>query len=255
MKTLNSKNILIVGASSQLGQLVFQELLDNNTNIILSSRRTSEIQSAIDSTSIPTKASVDVYPVDISDQNSINDLVKFVNNRFSKLDILINLSGIVSYKPIHELTNKEVDITIQTNLVGPILLLKSFLPLMQPSNYKVIAQIGSLAGARVGHKNFSIYSAAKEGLIGFFRSLVPELEPLGYKLLLIRPAGFNSKAPFNAIGANKLVEKFKKSKLDSISNVASGIVTAIQHPNLNSFEEKFMVFPTELSKSLYYGNK
>jgi short-subunit dehydrogenase len=250
MKSLfnyKKSHCLVVGASSGLGLEVTKELLDRGAGVIAASRDTKcllEIKKEYLS-----RGELHVFRVDITDSLQIDRLTKFSLKIFSNIDLLINTVGIVAYKPFLRLTDSEIKTVIDVNLTSAILLIKKILPLMIGSKgKKYIVQIGSLAGIKVGHANFSVYSASKEGLAGLFRSLVSEFKENRIKFILVCPTGIKTNIIKNAIGGKELAKKFLRSSLDSPRAVACGI---LDHLDNNLCDGGIRLLPTVKSKQAY----
>ena len=85
---------------------------------------------------------------DVRVQNDIASAVNEGMKKFGRIDILFNNAGICAYGLAHELTEKEWDAMVDTNLKGPWLVSKAIIPHMIQQKSGVIINNSSVAGLR-----------------------------------------------------------------------------------------------------------
>lgn len=250
MNKFSGKTCVVVGSTSGLGQALALNFLNLGARVIFVGRNHNtfpKIKARLPS-SFHSRAFF--LKCDITKFQDIVRLAANVKNQNGTIDLLALTAGLAAYKPFSDLTPQEIETVYATNLLGPTQVIRQFLPLFShTSSQKWIIQVGSMAGFAVGHQFFSIYSASKQGLVGLFRSLLPELTPLGIKPLLVVTAGFKSELAQKSIGAAALTAKFKHSTLDSLEDVARGIVSALTAGT--PLVEDFILLPTPLSQKTY----
>lgn len=135
-----------------------------------------------------------VINLDLTDDDSIRQVVSVTVKRFGKIAVLINNAGVLYNKPLNDSSFAEIDEQLTVNLTGMIKLTREFLPYLQES----IINIGSRLGS-VPKKNFSIYAASKFGARGFTRSLAKEFPQL--RIFTVNPALTATKMT-NFVGMN-----------------------------------------------------
>ena len=112
--------------------------------------------------------------MDVRDQKSVDAGIRRIQDRFGKIDIVVNNAGISAVTPIDaEDTAAWMDI-IQTNIMGTYYVTRAAVPNI-PEGGRVI-MISSVLG-KFGVPGYTAYCAAKTGLIGFTRALALELAP------------------------------------------------------------------------------
>ncbi|MGZ3649369.1 MAG: SDR family NAD(P)-dependent oxidoreductase, partial [Syntrophales bacterium] len=112
--------------------------------------------------------------LDVRDEGSIKRLVKSVTERFSSLDILINVAGVLAEKPLMEQSAEDTANQVGVNLLGLINVTRSFLPLLQMQKEAVIVNIASGLAKEV-LPELTVYCATKWGVRGFTRAIALEL--------------------------------------------------------------------------------
>ncbi len=106
--------------------------------------------------------------------------------RFGRIDVLVNNAGVEYARPFEEFTDEQWQNLLDVNLHGAIRLMRAVLPHL-PSPGGVIVNVAS-ALALGGCPSFSIYSAAKAGMIGLTQSLAWELAPRKIRVVAVAPA-------------------------------------------------------------------
>ena len=110
--------------------------------------------------------------------------------RFGTIDVLINNAGYGYRAAVEEGVPKEVDQLFQTNLFGPIALIKAVLPIMRKNHRGTIANVSSIAalGAALGS---GYYAATKSALESISEALRGN-EGLGNPCMIIEPGAFRT---------------------------------------------------------------
>jgi len=113
---------------------------------------------------------------DVSDAESVSEMVDVVESTEGTVDILVNNAGISSQSPLHEMPVEMWDEMIRVNLRGVFLSTRHALPGMLESPGGKIINIASQMGFK-GSPEAVHYSASKGGVIAFTRALAREVAP------------------------------------------------------------------------------
>ncbi|MHB1432237.1 MAG: SDR family NAD(P)-dependent oxidoreductase [Streptosporangiaceae bacterium] len=110
------------------------------------------------------------YSVDIRDADSVRQVADRIRNDLGAPWLLVNAAGVFSIQFVTDLREEEWDRILDTNLKGPFLTCREFLPAMIEAHDGCIVNIASTAGVRGGRKR-AAYCASKGGLVLLTRSL------------------------------------------------------------------------------------
>ena len=110
--------------------------------------------------------------------------------RFGRLDVLVNNAGVSPVAPLEETEARSIRLTIDVNLVGPLLGMQAVLPLMREHGGSIV-NISSAAGL-VGYADRAPYSASKWGLRGATRSVAREFGRHGIRVNTICPGAVDT---------------------------------------------------------------
>ncbi|MBP9794096.1 MAG: SDR family oxidoreductase [Flavobacterium sp.] len=174
-----SKVVLITGGSSGIGKSI-GEFLHAKGFIVYGTSRN------------PEKITNSVFPLlvlDVRNVTSIKNAIAEVISKSGRLDVVINNAGVGITGPIEEIPTEEIKNNFETNLFGPIEVMKAVLPQMRSQKSGLIINITSIAGY-MGLPYRGIYSASKGALELVTEAMRMETKPFGIHLTNIAPGDF-----------------------------------------------------------------
>lgn len=182
------KTWLITGCSSGIGAGIAKAVLKSGDNAVVTARNKDKVMDLVKD--YPESALA--VSLDVCDTNSIKEAVKLANDKFGTVDVLVNNAGYGYRSAVEEGEVDAVATLYQTNLFGPIELMKAVLPKMRAQKSGFILNVTSIAAARsaVGSGYYASSKAAFELLTN---GLAKELAPLGIKAMVIQPGAFRTR--------------------------------------------------------------
>lgn len=176
-----NKIIVVTGASSGIGQSTAVKLQEIGHTVVWVSRH-AETDEYINSL---LKGESVCKDTDVADEESVSALFKFVDERFGKIDSLINCAGYVEPEGLFSTTLENWRKTIDINLTGTFLCCKRASLLMKHFGGKII-NVASTAGL-TPRPGWAAYAAAKSGVINFSSAIAEELAAYNIKIFVICP--------------------------------------------------------------------
>jgi NAD(P)-dependent dehydrogenase (short-subunit alcohol dehydrogenase family) len=174
---LKDKIVLITGTGSQIGygKGIAMTLAQEGCDIISADiDLKGATQTAAEVEALGRKALA--LKVDVTNRDSVDDMVKKSLERFGRIDILVNNAGVSSvWKPFVNMTKKDWDYDIQVNLYGQMNVAQSVLPHMIA---RKAGRIINTSGGQ-GIPGISLYGAAKGAIVQWSRALAKEVAPQG----------------------------------------------------------------------------
>jgi NAD(P)-dependent dehydrogenase (short-subunit alcohol dehydrogenase family) len=154
---------LVTGGSSGIGLAIARMLRDEGFSLTLASRTRPKVEAAA--------AELGAHPVeaDVSGDDDCRRLVQEHTERWGRLDVLVNSAGVGFLGRIDELPTKRLDLQLDVNLRGLMLVTAAALPLLREARGLVV-NLSSIAAVTPG-PGLPVYSAAKAGVVAFTRSL------------------------------------------------------------------------------------
>ncbi|MCX7547712.1 SDR family oxidoreductase [Xanthomarina sp. F1114] len=174
-----SKVVLITGGSSGIGKSVGEFLIQKGFIVYGTSRS-------------PEKYPESKFPIvglDVTKNNTITEAIKAVLSKEGHIDVLINNAGVGITGPIEEIPEAEIKNNFETNLFGPINVIKAVLPSMRAHGSGLIINITSIAGY-MGLPYRGIYSASKGAFELVTEAFRMELKDFNIKMTNVAPGDF-----------------------------------------------------------------
>ncbi|MEO0898484.1 MAG: SDR family oxidoreductase [Bacteroidota bacterium] len=185
---MQEKIALVTGSNRGIGLAVVEELSSLGIRTILTSRKKDDGLKAVQSLKNPSK--VIHHLLDVSSQDSVDRIQKFVEDEFGRLDILVNNAGI-NYDTWQQTINADMKVvseTLDTNLLGPWRMAKAFIPMMKSQGYGRIVNVSSGSGALTGMGGGTpAYGISKAGLNALTIKLASELSGSGILVNAVCP--------------------------------------------------------------------
>jgi NAD(P)-dependent dehydrogenase (short-subunit alcohol dehydrogenase family) len=182
---LSGKVAIVSGATKGLGYDMALALANAGADIVVVSRTESDCKKvAKEIENLGRKALTN--PCDVTNSDSIAQLVQNTINVFGKIDILVNNAGVAFTKPAEDLTEDDWDRVVDTNLKAVFLLSQAVGREMIKQKYGRIINIGSIFGL-VGEKSILPYLASKGGVIQITKGLALEWAKYNIQVNCIAP--------------------------------------------------------------------
>ena len=172
MEKLSGKKVVVAGATGGIGSSLVKLLVQSGAEVFITGRNNEKLSIIAAAHGIPASH---LLAIDISNGAEMELLAGTVLSQMGTPDILINLAGIGIIKPMEQLSLDDFSRSIQTNLVGAFLFVKSFLPAMKEVKKGLIINVPGVLG-KVPMAGAAAYSASKYGIVGMMQSIREELK-------------------------------------------------------------------------------
>ena len=188
------KVAVVLGGSSGIGFAASRRLHDEGATVVMASRRVDVGVAA--AASFASEQAL-FHKTDITVRTELDALFAITNERFGRLDVLINSAGAAILGPVGALQSKHWHHLINVNLHGVFEACQSALPHLRAT---VAAGLGSGAAivnvtsisASAGDRGMPAYNAAKAGALNFTRSLALELAPEKIRVNAVSPGAVDT---------------------------------------------------------------
>jgi len=185
MPQAEKRTALVTGANKGIGFEIARQLAEQKITVLMGARDEASGQQA---SARLAEEGLDVHPIfiDVTQSASIHSAVGRIQDKFRRLDVLVNNAGIMvdPQTGILELSPAVLQNTLETNAFGPLLLSQACVPLMQANGYGRIVNMASTLGSLTdivhpdspyGEVQAAAYRLSKTLLNGITAMLAKEL--------------------------------------------------------------------------------
>ena len=187
---LNGKTAVIIGGTSGIGRALSHGLAEAGADVIASSRRAEQVEETAKEIEERGRQTLRVTS-DVSDKNSLQNLLDECLNKFGKVDILINCAGRTKRAPTLDFDETDWSDIIETNLTGTLRACQVFGRQMLERKYGRIVNIASLS-TFVALFEVAAYAASKAAVASLTKSLAVEWAKHGVNVNAIAPGVFKT---------------------------------------------------------------
>lgn len=244
MQDLAGKVAVVTGGGSGIGRAMALAFADEGAHVAIADVEIGPANAVADEVRAKGVKAI-AEKVDVTDRAAMGAFADRTVAELGSVDILCNNAGVVTFKPVPQMTDADWDWVVGVDLIGVIYGLQAFLPKMVAQgrgghivNTSSIA--GMIAGATPG---IASYTTAKFGVVGLSESIALDLEPINIGVSVLCPGGVRTQIA--AAGRNRpaqyggpeeanrpLVSSMQQIGLDP-ADVARLVVRAIKENQLH----------------------
>lgn len=185
---LDGRVAVITGASKGLGKQMAEALAEAGATVALVAR-SDELLQGVRAEIVGGGGKAYAFVADVSVEADVAALAEAIRKQIGVPDILINNAGINIRKPLHEYTLEEWRRVMSTNIDGPFLCTRAFVPGMMEKKFgRIINMASTMAHVSLPHR--AAYSGSKFAVLGMTKALALELAPYNITANAISPGPF-----------------------------------------------------------------
>jgi NADP-dependent 3-hydroxy acid dehydrogenase YdfG len=229
MSNLNGKVVIITGASSGIGEATARLLAKKGAKVVLGARRIDRL-TAITKDIHADGGIAEYQALDVTQRSQLEAIVKFAQNKFDRVDVLINNAGVMPLSALDQLKVDEWDRMIDVNIKGVLYGIAAVLPVMKAQKSGQIINISSIGGHTVS-PTAAVYCATKFAVGAISEGLRQEVGG-DIRVTVISPGVTESELAdsISDEAARKGMQAFRKISIPAEA-IARSILFAIAQPN------------------------
>lgn len=232
-----NKTVIITGSGAGIGKATAIAFAREGANVVVNSvsESAADVRDMIldVQSNNGSKAGVIFVRGDISDSDTVRDIVKKSVSEFGTVDVLVNCAGIVLGGTPLDTKEEDWDKMMKVNVKGCFLMIREVLPIMLESQSGAIVNVSSVA-AQKGLKNRFGYSASKGAMLSMTRAVAAEYVDKGIRCNAICPGTILTPslqyridtAPDPAAQAMDFMKRQPIGRLGAPEEIAQGILFA-----------------------------
>jgi len=220
-KQLASKVAIVTGASRGIGRAISVALAQEAATVILAARSIRELQETADQVT-EAGGKAEIVVTELTEEESIKNLVKTTGEKFDRMDILVNNAGVTHSAGLEQTTTEDWEHCMKVNARAPFILCREALGLLRKSEAGYIINIASVVGVK-GYPLQSAYTSSKHALRGMTISLAEELKGSNIRVHLLCPGGVDTEL------VQKVRPDIKKDELMQPEEIAELVLYLVTH--------------------------
>jgi len=177
----------ITGTSRGFGRSFAESALGRGDQVAATARDINSLDDLV------AKYGDQILPLalDVTERDAVNTAAATANDKFGRLDVVVNNAGYGLFGMIEEITEQQLRDQLETNLFGAFHVTQAVLPILRAQGGGHIIQISTIGGI-AAFPSLGGYHASKWALEGFSESLAQEVAGFGIKVTLVEPGSFGT---------------------------------------------------------------
>ncbi|WP_213767880.1 SDR family oxidoreductase [Caballeronia sp. dw_19] len=211
----------ITGVNSGLGRLMTEQILERGERVAGTARKMDAL------IELKEKYGKQLWlqSLDLIDTFAIRRVVDAAFAHFGRIDVIVNNAGYGLVGAAEELLDEQISHQLNTNVVGPIQVVRAALPHLRAQGGGRIMQLSSMGG-QWAMPGLSLYHASKWAVEGFFESTIQDIAPFNIQVTIVEPG--SARTEFAAASAAL------SPALDAYAHTPAGAVRRLIEPGFRS---------------------
>ncbi|NII39381.1 3-oxoacyl-[acyl-carrier protein] reductase, partial [Acinetobacter sp. BIGb0196] len=193
--------VLVTGAASGLGNVIAEYFAAQGHQVIVSASSLEKAENA--KARSPNAENMFALKLDISVEQDFHAAVQWIQQKFSKLDVLINNATVTKATPVLEITAADFDWITQVNQRGTFQACQIIGKYMADQGYGRIVNMASLAGQNGGTATGAHYAATKGAIVTLTKIFAKEFAAKGVTVNAVAPGPMESPIVHSVVSDEK----------------------------------------------------
>lgn len=242
MSTIQGKVVVIMGASSGIGEATTKKLAQEGAKLVIAARREDRLKALVESVS---NADISYAVADVTNKDEVQAVIDLAVEKYGRVDVLFNNAGVMPTAPLSERRFDEWRNMLDINIMGVLNGIAAVLPIMQKQQSGQIVTTDSVAGHVVFQKG-AVYCGTKFAVRAIMEGLRQEERENNIRSTLISPGTVDTElhTTINDPENREWVENLQRTIGLKSSDVADAVAYAISTPETVAISE-IIIRPTK----------
>ena len=183
--------VLVTGCSTGFGLHTAIAFASSGDTVVATMRnpaKADELQAAAAAAGV----TVEVAPLDVTDDTSARAAVEGVLARHGRVDVLVNNAGVGLTGAVEDFPWEPARTTFETNFWGGVRMTRLVLPAMRAQGAGVIVNVSSITGRLPAFPLYAFYAATKHAMGALSDALQTEVAPFGVRIICVEPGYYTT---------------------------------------------------------------
>jgi 3-oxoacyl-[acyl-carrier protein] reductase len=233
------KTVLITGSANGIGKHLSEVFYNQGFNVVATDFL---IEKLVQQTSDWNTENALIEQLNVTDIINWQKVVQKAIHKFGKIDILLNIAGVITPGFVSEFALKDIDYHMDINVKGVMYGTKIVADEMLKAGEGHIINFASLAGVAPIH-GISLYSASKYAVRGFSLAITPELRAKGIQVSVICPDLVNTNMLTSQLEYKAAALTFSGNQVLTVNDIEKAVI-------INALQKKQAEILVPLSRGL-----
>lgn len=242
VSTIQDKVVIIMGASSGIGEATTMRLAQEGAKLLIAARREDRLKALVES--LPN-ADISYAVADVTKEEEVQAVVDLAIEKYGRVDVLFNNAGVMPTAPLSQKRFSEWRQMLDINIMGVLNGIAAVLPIMQKQKSGQIVTTDSVAG-HVVFQQGAVYCGTKFAVRAIMEGLRKEERENNIRSTLISPGTVDTELhlTINDPERRNWVENLQHEIGLKSSDVAEAVAYAISTPETVAVSE-IIIRPTQ----------
>lgn len=246
MSKIKDKVVVIMGASSGIGEATTKKLAQEGAKLVIAARRDDRLKSLVES--LPN-VEISYLVADVTNKEEVQAVVDFAIEKYGRVDVMYNNAGVMPLALLSENRFDEWRQMLEINIMGVLNGIAAALPVMKKQQSGHIITTDSVAG-HIVMPTAAVYCGTKFAVRAIMEGLRQEEHENNIRTTMISPGAVNTELP-NSINDPQMVEMLKEAASKEgfglrPEDIADAVAYAINTPESVAINE-ILIRPTKQS--------
>lgn len=219
-KRFADKTVLVTGAASGIGLATATRFAQEGARIVIADLNGQHAQSAAEEVRREGAPDALALACDVSDEAQVKDCVRRSVAHFGALHVIVNNAGLMTFKPIHDLSGDDWRRVLGVDLLGSFFFIREGFEVMPKGG--AIVNVSSIHAVETSPL-VAPYAAAKAAVVSLTRSAAIEGRQRGLRVNAVLPGAVDTPMLWDNPNVKSGVEKIDKSMVGQPQDLAAAI--------------------------------
>ncbi|MBE5102327.1 SDR family oxidoreductase [Priestia aryabhattai] len=246
MVNIEGKVVIVMGASSGIGEATTKKLAQEGAKLVIAARREDRLKNLVET--LPN-AEVSYAVADVTNKEEVQAVVDLAIEKYGRVDVLYNNAGIMPTAPLSETRFDEWRQMLEINILGVLNGIAAVLPIMKQQQSGHIIATDSVAG-HVVYPGSAVYCGTKFAVRAIMEGLRQEEKDNNIRSTIISPGAVTTELyttindPESRGWVKDLMSKGEEGLALKSSDIADAVAYAISTPDTVAVSE-ILIRPTK----------